>query len=89
MHFDFARLAGNIHDPAGQATCCYGCGSTLIGRDGYDITAWEVSADGACVACGTRCPGVFDAAPGRWGRRRRPVMVRAAANWPCPMRSPV
>jgi pyruvate formate lyase activating enzyme len=69
---------GNIHDPAGQATCCHGCGATLIGRDGYDITAWEVSADGACVACGTRCPGVFEAAPGRWGRRRRPVVVTPA-----------
>jgi pyruvate formate lyase activating enzyme len=69
---------GNIHDPAGQATYCHGCGAALIGRDGYDITAWEVSADGACLACGARCPGVFDAAPGRWGRRRRPVVVTPA-----------
>ena len=73
---------GNIHDPAGQATCCHGCGATLIGRDGYDITAWEMSADGACLACGTRCTGVFEAAPGRWGRRRRPVVVTPAAPAP-------
>jgi pyruvate formate lyase activating enzyme len=71
---------GNIHDPAGQATHCHGCGATLIGRDGYDITGWNVSAEGACATCGTRCPGVFDAAPGRWGARRRPVVVQAVAS---------
>ncbi len=71
---------GNVHDPAGQATYCHGCGATLIGRDGYAITAWNVSAEGACATCGTRCPGVFDAAPGRWGARRRPVVVQAAAS---------
>jgi len=68
---------GNIHDPAGQTTYCHGCGAAMIGRDGYDITAWHVSADGGCLACGTRCPGVFDAGPGRWGRRRRPVTLGA------------
>ena len=68
---------GNIHDPAGQTTYCHGCGAAMIGRDGYDITAWRVSADGGCLACGTRCPGVFDAGPGRWGRRRRPVTLGA------------
>src|SRR5262249_51171525 len=71
---------GNIHDPGGQTTYCHGCGDILIGRDGYDITAWGVSADGACATCGARCPGVCGAAPGRWGRRRRPVVGRAAAS---------
>jgi pyruvate formate lyase activating enzyme len=71
---------GNIRDPAGQTTYCHGCGAALIGRDGYEITAWNVSADGTCVACGARCPGVFEASPGRWGRRRRPVVLGAAAN---------
>jgi pyruvate formate lyase activating enzyme len=33
---------GNIHDPAGQATHCHGCGVVLIGRDWYDITAWHL-----------------------------------------------
>jgi pyruvate formate lyase activating enzyme len=69
---------GNIHDPAGQSTYCHGCGSVLIGRDGYDLTAWNLSG-GVCAACGTPCAGVFDAAPGTWGRRRLPLRLEAAA----------
>ena len=66
---------GNIHDPAGQTTYCHNCGAALIGRDWYDLGVWRLTADGCCRACGTRCPGVFEAAPGHWGRRRQPVMV--------------
>jgi pyruvate formate lyase activating enzyme len=68
---------GNIRDPAGQTTWCHGCGARLIGRDGYEITAWGVSAAGACRACGTRLPGVLDAQPGRWGGRRARLAVGA------------
>ena len=73
-------FTGNVHDPAGQGTYCHGCGALLIGRDWYDITAWNLAADGRCGGCGTRCPGVFEAAPGRWGRRRLPLAVRAHAG---------
>jgi pyruvate formate lyase activating enzyme len=66
---------GNVHDPDGQSTWCHGCGARLIGRDWYDITAWALSADGLCQACGTRLPGVFDTRPGSWGRRRAPLAV--------------
>ncbi len=69
---------GNVHDEAGGATCCPGCGATLIGRDWYDITAWDLD-DGACPACGTRIAGVFEASPGDWGRRRRRVGIAASA----------
>ena len=69
---------GNVHDEAGGATCCPGCGATLIGRDWYDITAWNLD-DGACPACGTRIAGVFEASPGDWGRRRRRVGIAASA----------
>jgi pyruvate formate lyase activating enzyme len=68
---------GNVHDPAGQITRCYGCGAVLIGRDWYDITAWNLSADGSCPVCGTRCEGVFEATAGSWGPRRQPVSVHA------------
>jgi pyruvate formate lyase activating enzyme len=68
---------GNIRDPAGQTTWCHGCGGRLIGRDGYDITAWTVSAAGACRVCGTRLPGVLDARPGDWGGRRARLAVGA------------
>ena len=66
----------NIHDPVGATTYCHSCGAVLIGRDHYDPTAWNFSAEGMCAECGTRCHGVFEAAPGRWGQRRQPVRLR-------------
>jgi pyruvate formate lyase activating enzyme len=73
---------GNIHDPAGQTTYCHGCGAALIGRDWYELTAWTFSQGGRCSACGIPCAGIFDAAPGHWGRRRQPVEVSALAAAP-------
>ena len=64
---------GNIHDPAGQSTYCSGCDAVLIGRAGYVLSDWNLDADGGCLACGRRCPGVFEARPGHWGARRVPV----------------
>jgi pyruvate formate lyase activating enzyme len=66
---------GNVHDEVGGSTLCHGCGRVLIGRDWYDLTAWRLSGDGSCLACGTRCAGVFDGPPGAWGRRRVPVRM--------------
>ena len=66
---------GNVHHPATQSTYCHGCGATLIGRDWYELTAWGLADDGRCAACGEPCAGVFDGAPGQWGRRRKPVLV--------------
>ncbi|HJU44150.1 MAG TPA: AmmeMemoRadiSam system radical SAM enzyme, partial [Vicinamibacterales bacterium] len=67
---------GNVHDPAGQSTYCHQCGAALIGRDGYTITNWQLTSEGSCRSCGTRCAGVFDAQPERWGSRRQPVLLR-------------
>jgi pyruvate formate lyase activating enzyme len=64
---------GNIRDLDGGATLCHHCGAVLIGRDRYELTDWGLDAEGCCVACGTACAGHFDAAPGRWGARRRPL----------------
>jgi pyruvate formate lyase activating enzyme len=66
-------FTGNIRDPEGQATYCHHCGATLIGRDGYAITAWNLDAGGRCRQCGTPCAGVFEVEPGRWGNRRQAV----------------
>ncbi len=71
-------FTGNIRDADGQSTYCHGCGALLIGRDWYDLTAWN-RAGGRCRGCGTPCPGVFEDKPGRWGRRRQPVAVMAEA----------
>jgi len=66
---------GNVHDREGQSTFCHACGTRLIGRDGYELFDWQLDDGGHCRACGARCPGVFEAEPGRWGARRLPVRL--------------
>ena len=70
---------GNVHDSEGGATLCHGCGATLIGRDWYELTTWNLTEDGRCATCGATCPGVFDGPPGSWGRRRRPLQLSGFA----------
>ena len=71
---------GNIHDKDGGSTYCHGCGTRLIGRDWYELSEWTLTADGKCASCGTACAGMFDATPGRWGRRRQPIRLRDYAR---------
>ena len=66
---------GNVHDPAGGTTFCHHCGLALVVRDWYVLGAYRLTDDGRCQRCGTPCPGVFDAGPGDWGARRRPVRM--------------
>jgi pyruvate formate lyase activating enzyme len=70
---------GNVHDEAGASTYCHACGERLIGRDWYELTAWNLDAHGGCARCGTRCAGVFDAQPGSWGSKRMPVRLASFA----------
>ncbi len=75
-----ARYAytGNVHDETGGTTHCHNCGERLIGRDWYNLTAWNLTDDGHCRQCGTVCAGVFDGPPGQWGARRQPVWLAMA-----------
>jgi pyruvate formate lyase activating enzyme len=66
---------GNVHDPEGESTYCHTCGSLLIGRDRYDLTAWSLE-QGKCASCAAPLPGVFGEAPGKWGSHRRPVRLK-------------
>jgi pyruvate formate lyase activating enzyme len=66
---------GNVHDRRGGSTWCPGCGALCIERDWYELGRWALTAAGHCAACGTPVPGRFDAAPGAWGARRRPVRL--------------
>jgi len=66
---------GNVHDPVRGGTVCHTCGTQVIGRDWYQLTAWNLTDDGCCRSCGARCAGVFDGRPGRWGARRLPVRL--------------
>ncbi len=71
---------GNVHDEKGDSTYCHQCGQKLIGRDWYTLGVWNLTADGHCNTCGTPCAGVFEAQPGLWGARRRPVRLRQYAD---------
>ncbi len=66
---------GNVHDPEGATTWCFDCGAALVVRDWFDLHSWGLDAAGACRRCGRPCPGVFEAQPGAWGRRRRAVSL--------------
>jgi pyruvate formate lyase activating enzyme len=67
---------GNIHDEDGGSTYCHHCGTILIGRDWYVLTAWNLTDDGHCKQCGTACAGVFSGPPGNWGAKRLPVRLQ-------------
>jgi pyruvate formate lyase activating enzyme len=71
---------GNVHDEDGGSTDCHRCGNRLIGRDWYELTAWNLTADAACRFCGMPCAGVFDARPGSWGARRFPVRMNTVVE---------
>mgnify|MGYP001766660274 CR=1 FL=1 len=66
---------GNLRDKAAQSSYCAGCGALVIGREGYQISDWGLSADGHCQSCGTRFPGRIEGPPGTWGPRRQPVRI--------------
>jgi len=72
---------GNIHDFDGSSTYCsnHNCGQLLIGRDWYELSTWNLTADGKCNRCGAKAPGAFDAQPGTWGAKRQPVHMRVPA----------
>ena len=67
---------GNVSDLPGGSTYCHQCGQILIGRDWYELSEWNLTADGKCRFCEAPCAGVFEAKPGRWGARRRPVLLK-------------
>ncbi len=69
----YYAYTGNVHDKQGESTYCHKCGTTLIGRDWYILSDWNLTDDGHCTKCGTLCAGRFDGPPGNWGSRRQPV----------------
>ncbi|MCP4204158.1 MAG: AmmeMemoRadiSam system radical SAM enzyme, partial [bacterium] len=67
---------GNVHDESGGSTYCHDCGTRLIGRDWYVMTAWNLDDAGRCSSCKTPVAGRFEAEPGDWGAKRQPVRLR-------------
>jgi pyruvate formate lyase activating enzyme len=64
---------GNIHDSLSQSTYCAGCGALLIERDWYRLGRYELTAEGACRACGRVLAGRFGRAAGQAASRERVV----------------
>ncbi len=72
IHYPYV---GNMHDKTGDSTWCHHCGTLLIGRDWYNLSEWNLTADGCCLECVTPCAGVFEQQPGNWGARRLAVSI--------------
>jgi len=67
---------GNVRDTEGSGTYCHQCHKLLIGRDWYQITAYNLTDDGLCKFCSAKCAGVFEGPPGKWGGRRQAVYMQ-------------
>lgn len=66
---------GNVNDPQHQNTYCPSCGMILIERNWYELGVWLLD-DNRCGGCNKVIPGIFEKAPGYWGRKRLPVMIQ-------------
>lgn len=42
-----------------EDTCCPGCGSSLVRRDGYRVLENRIGADGRCPGCRRQIPGIW------------------------------
>ncbi len=62
---------GNVRDAEGSTTRCARCDDALITRDGYRITGYHLTPDGACPHCGAVLPGRFAAEPDGFGERNQ------------------
>ncbi|MBN1379296.1 MAG: AmmeMemoRadiSam system radical SAM enzyme [Gammaproteobacteria bacterium] len=71
LHYAYT---GNIYDPASQSTYCHHCGQILIGRNGYELSNWNLK-EGKCNRCEEMCAGHFEQNPGQWGSRRSVVNI--------------
>ncbi len=71
---------GNVGATSSASTTCHRCSALLIGRAGYDLTAWSLASDGGCGQCGAELPGVFEPTPGSWGARRQPIRLGADSD---------
>ncbi|MBI2477461.1 MAG: AmmeMemoRadiSam system radical SAM enzyme, partial [Planctomycetia bacterium] len=78
---------GNVNDVAHQSTYCPSCKGLLVQRNWYELGEYHLKQN-ACGHCGARIAGVFEEAPGDWGRRRQPIQMSKFAR-PLPVIQPV
>ncbi len=67
-------FTGNVFDAEGGSTYCPQCGSLLIERNWYELGQYNL-AGSHCKSCGSEIAGHFDDKPGKWGQRRRQIVV--------------
>jgi pyruvate formate lyase activating enzyme len=62
LHFIYA---GNLPGQVGEFehTRCPNCHQLLIGRSGYNLTSYHITADGLCVYCKTPIAGIWSQDP--------------------------
>ncbi len=68
---------GNVFDPEGSSTYCHNCKKCVIERNAYVISNYQLTDDGHCKFCGTKCAGVFEGPVGTWGSKRQPVIIES------------
>ncbi|CAM2936493.1 AmmeMemoRadiSam system radical SAM enzyme [Actinomyces slackii] len=66
---------GNVRTRDGSSTRCAGCGALLVGREGYRVTDYRITPEGACPQCDRGVAGLWDPAGpppavGQWWPRR-------------------
>lgn len=76
--------AGNLPRSVGdwESTFCHNCRALLVERQGYMVTAYNLTAEGTCPTCNTPIPGIWHTDPAAvhlgdpdswWMRRPRSV----------------
>jgi pyruvate formate lyase activating enzyme len=71
---------GNVEDTEGSNTYCHNCGKIVIERCGYAIRSYQLTSDGNCKFCDTKCAGIFTDHSGNWGAKRQPVRMNVIIN---------
>jgi pyruvate formate lyase activating enzyme len=63
LHYIYA---GNLPGRVGslEDTFCPNCHTRLVGRRGYRLSEYQISATGQCLKCGAAIPGVWSDTPG-------------------------
>jgi pyruvate formate lyase activating enzyme len=64
LHYVYGgNLPGQVDEY--ESTHCPNCNKRLVGRRGYTIRDYHITAQGACPACGTKIAGLWTAKPGQ------------------------
>jgi AmmeMemoRadiSam system radical SAM enzyme len=70
---------GNVDDVKHQSTYCPSCGGVVIERNWYELGVYNLTGS-KCRHCGGDVAGVYETAPGKWGRKRVPVNMLQFAH---------